>query len=78
MFDYFKWADQYEAEALKIQMIVDLTREELKKASLSADKEAQLRNRYKKYCEIRHDLRECARILRRRGLAINESQQNST
>lgn len=71
MFDYFKWADQYEAEALKIQMVMDLTREELKKSSLTVDQENRLHQKYIKYREIRHDLRECALILRRRGLAIN-------
>lgn len=71
MFDYFKWADQYEAEALKIQMVMDLTREELKKSSLTVDQEVRLHQKYIKYREIRHDLLECALILRRRGLAIN-------
>lgn len=71
MFDYFKWADQYEAEALKIQMVMDLTRKELKKSSLTVDQEVRLHKKYIKYREIRHDLRECALILRRRGLAIN-------
>ena len=77
MFDYFKWADQYEAEALKIQMVMDLIREELKKSSLTVDQEDRLHRKYKKYCEIRHDLRECALILRRRGVAIKANASRS-